>query len=420
MHSNTQVEASLGEEVSVMEKTSSWSMIWNEIRDLYHFFFVRDMPLWVAGIALGVMSILIFLWRYPWGISSGYANWGEQLYYYFGFGSWAGLNEAPLPPWMHPVSIMNLGMIFGSMGASMMKKQFAVVRVPNREYVKGFIGGALMAVGSPLAGGCIEGAFYTAVGVFSLGGFVNMIGLSLGAIVGVKYLVWEMFNWPVKIPDKSTEPQKPPLINWPKMYPYIGGGIYILFLLSFYIYSHFDQTMLGGMVFFGLWIGYFMQRARFCLARTIRNPFMTGDYEMVKAVIVALIIYSAGSAVIKYGFFQPDTHGVDHPFWAGSLVGGFIFGLGMVIAGACASSGLWRAGEGNTKIWMAIVGFITVDPAIEYAVKSTALGGLLGKGVYIPNFLPWAWTAIFYLAFFMGWYLLVVYNAKTEKFVISF
>jgi hypothetical protein len=141
---------------------------------------------------------------------------------------------------------------------------------------------------------------------------------------------------------------------------------------------------------------------------------------MVKAVILSLIIYSAGSAVIKYGFFQPDTHGIDHKFWMGSLIGGFIFGLGMVIAGACASSGLWRAGEGNTKIWLAIVGFITVNPAVKYVVDTTALGELMGKGIYIPNVLTWTWTPVFYIAFFLIWYLLAVYNSKTEKFVISF
>ena len=151
---------------------------------------------------------------------------------------------------------MNLGMIFGSMGASMMKGQFAVVRAPNREYVKGFI----------------------------------------------------------------------------------GGGIYIFFCLSFYIYTYFDKTVLGG----------------------------------------------------------------------------------MVIAGACASSGLWRAGEGNTKIWLAIVGFITVNPPAKYALSSPAIRLFLGKGVYIPDVLTWTWTPVFYLAFFIAWYLLAVYNAKTEKFVISF
>ena len=420
MHSNTQVEAVSSEHVVQEEKTGFWSEIWGEVTDLYHFMFIRDMPLWVAGIGLGVLAILIFLWRYPWGISSGYGNWGEQLYYYLGLGGFAGMKEAPPAPWIHPVSIMNLGMIFGSMGASMMKKQFTTYLAPGREYVKGFIGGALMGIGSSFANGCIEGGFYTAVGVFSLGGFAMMTGLALGSILGVKYLIWEMFNWPVKIKEKPAKPERTPLFDWKKIHPYIGGGIYITFCLSFYIYSYFGKTVLGGMAFFGLWIGYFMQRSRFCLQRTFRNPFMTGDYEMVKAVILSLIIYSAGSAVIKYGFFQPDTHGIDHRFWMGSLIGGFIFGLGMVIAGACASSGLWRAGEGNTKIWLAILGFITVYPWFKYKVQSTALGPFLGKGIYVVDILTWTWTPVFYVAFFLVWYLLAVYNAKTEKFVISF
>ena len=96
----------------------------------------------MAGIGLGVLAILIFLWRYPWGISSGYGNWGEQLYYYLGFGKLAGLKEAPLTPWTHPVSVMNIGMILGATGASMMKGQFSTYLAPTREYFKGFLGGA--------------------------------------------------------------------------------------------------------------------------------------------------------------------------------------------------------------------------------------------------------------------------------------
>ena len=402
-------------------KTGFWGEIWEEIRKGYHFIFIRDMPMWVAGIGLGILAILIFLWRYPWGISSGYGNWGDQLYYYLGLGKLAGLKEAPLAPWIHPVSVMNLAMIFGSMGASMMKRQFSTYRAPGREYVKGFLGGALMGIGSSFANGCIEGGFYTAVGVYSLGGFAMMIGLAAGSYLGVKYLIWEMLHWPVKIPTpKPVVNPNTPRINWSKAYPYIGAGIYIAMCLSFYVYTAFGKTLIGGMAFFGLWIGFFMQRARFCLQRTFRNPFMTGDYEMVKAVILSLIIYSTGSAVIKYGFFQPDTHGIDHRFWLGSLLGGTIFGLGMVIAGACASSGLWRAGEGNTKIWVAIVGFCSVYPAFKFAVQNTALGPFLGKGLYVVDIFTWTWTPVLYLAFFIAWYLLAAYNAKTEKFVISF
>ncbi len=90
------------------------------------------MPLWVAGIGIGILAILIFLWRYPWGISSGYGNWGNQLYYYLGFGKLAGLKEAPLTPWIHPVSVMNIGMILGATGASMMKGQFSTYLAPRR------------------------------------------------------------------------------------------------------------------------------------------------------------------------------------------------------------------------------------------------------------------------------------------------
>ncbi len=409
-------------EVLPLENTSLVSDIWQEIKKGYNFIFITDMPLWVAGVALGILAIFIFLWRYPWGISSGYGNWGDQLYYYAGLGKWIGFTKnPPLTPWFHPVSVMNFGMILGATGAAMMKGQFSTYRAPGREYIKGFIGGALMGVGSSFANGCIEGGFYTAVGVYSLGGFMMMIGLALGAILGVKYLIWEMLNWPVKIPkQKPLENKKTPMINWKKVHPYIGAGIYIAICLLFYVYSAFGKTVIGGMAFFGLLVGFFMQRARFCLQRTFRNPFMTGDYEMVKAVILSLIIYSAGSAVIKYGFFQPTSNGVDHRFWLGSLLGGSIFGFGMVIAGACASSGLWRAGEGNTKVWLAIVGFATVYPITKHAVSSTALGPFLGKGIYVVDIFGWTWTPVLYIGFFLLWYFLAVYNSKTEKFVITF
>jgi len=184
------------------------------------------MPLWVAGIGIGILAILIFLWRYPWGISSGYGNWGNQLYYYLGFGKFAGLAKAPLTPWIHPVSVMNIAMILGAMGASMMKGQFSTYLAPRREYVKGFLGGALMGIGSSFANGCIEGGFYTAVGVFSAGGFMMMIGLAIGSIVGVKYLIWEMLNWPVKIPkQKPAKSKKKSGIDRKKIYPWIGGAI---------------------------------------------------------------------------------------------------------------------------------------------------------------------------------------------------
>ena len=130
-------------EVLPLEKTSLSSDMWQEIKKGYNFIFIKDMPLWVAGIALGILAIFIFLWRYPWGISSGYGNWGQQAYYYLGLGKWVGLKKAPPTPWLHPVSVMNIAMILGSTGAAMMKGQFSTYRAPGREYVKGVYWGRL-------------------------------------------------------------------------------------------------------------------------------------------------------------------------------------------------------------------------------------------------------------------------------------
>ena len=78
-------------------------------------------------------------------------------------------------------------------------------------------------------------------------------------------------------------------------------------------------------MFFGLVIGLVMHRSRFCFVRAFRDPLMTGDAEMVKVVSLSLMIYGLGSAVIKWNYIQPDTMGVFHPFWIGSLLGGSHF-----------------------------------------------------------------------------------------------
>jgi hypothetical protein len=64
--------------------------------------------------------------------------------------------------------------------------------------------------------------------------------------------------------------------------------------------------------------------------------------------------------------------------------------------------------------------FSSVYPFLKNAVKTTALGPFLGKGVYVVDVLTWTWTPVFYVAFFLVWYLLSIYNEKTEKFVITF
>ena len=145
---------------------------------------------------------------------------------------------------------------------------------------------------------------------------------------------------------------------------------------------------------------------------------MTGDAEMVKAVAISLILYGLGSAVIKWSWIQPPDMGVFHPFWIGSLIGGLIFGIGMLLAGGCASSTLWRAGEGHAKLMLTLITFALTNSMVGKWIDSTGIEALLGSGVFLPKLISWQATLPIFLGIVLIWVLWAAWNEKSEKFVI--
>ena len=84
---------------------------------------------------------------------------------------------------------------------------------------------------------------------------------------------------------------------------------------------------------------------------------MTGEGEMTKAMILAIALGApVGAALIAQGTVDPYL-AIPSRFWIGSMLGGFVFGIGMVFAGGCASGSLWRVGEGHLKLVVAVLFF---------------------------------------------------------------
>ncbi len=96
--------------------------------------------------------------------------------------------------------------------------------------------------------------------------------------------------------------------------------------------------------------GFILQRSRFCFTASMRDPYLTGSTSLTKAVLVAFAITTIGFAAIKYGAFSKGLPipGQSYvvPISLATAVGAFFFGIGMVIAGGCASGTLMRVGEG--------------------------------------------------------------------------
>lgn len=396
-----------------MQSGSFIASVKEEARKNYIAVFEQDWPSWLSGIFIALLALMIFLWDAPWGIAGGYKNWGDWVLYALGIN-----RDKPFAPWLHPMSMSNFGIFAGAFFSAMMSRQFKIRQAPNLEYAKGIIGGILMGTGAAFAGGCNVGGFFTATGMLSMGGIAMMVGLGGGAWIGLKYLLWELEHIPAK-PLSQKGGSKPLLgTNWDRIQPAIGTAVVLAVIAAFYIYAGVDKAQIGGLLFLGFLIGLVMHRSRFCFVRAFRCPFMTGEAEMVKVVAMSLMIYGMGSAIIKWAWIKDPMAGVYHPFFLGSLAGGLIFGVGMILAGGCASSTLWRIGEGHLKLVMTMIGFALSNALTSKAIAALQLSDKLGKAIFMPDVFTWAVMIPLFIIFFVLWAFIAIWNEDAETFVI--
>lgn len=125
--------------------------------------------------------------------------------------------------------------------------------------------------------------------------------------------------------------------------------------------------MFSGLII-GLLFGFFLQRGQFCFVSGFRNLFFQRNFRFLTALLIAVSIQSIG-------FFALQTAGVislpnsELPVLA-TLLGGLLFGIGMVLANCCASGGWFRSGEGAVGSWIALVCFaITMASSQSGALK---------------------------------------------------
>lgn len=107
---------------------------------------------------------------------------------------------------------------------------------------------------------------------------------------------------------------------------------------------------------FGSVAGLLVQRSRFCNTAALRDAMLFKTYRNTKALLVCMMILTIGfTAFITVG--EGNTMHFD--VGVNQILGLFLFGIGMVLAGACTVSTWVKAGEGNVgAIWALIFTFI--------------------------------------------------------------
>lgn len=107
---------------------------------------------------------------------------------------------------------------------------------------------------------------------------------------------------------------------------------------------------------FGSVIGVLVQRSRFCNTAALRDAMLFKTYRNTKALLVAMMILTLGfTTFLTFGEGNPMRFDVG----LNQIAGLFIFGIGMVLAGACTVSTWVKTGEGNVgALWALIFTFI--------------------------------------------------------------
>lgn len=181
----------------------------------------------------------------------------------------------------------------------------------------------------------------------------------------------------------------------------IGFGV-LLAVVVIGVLLGFKDSTLALYWAFGCCFGFILQKSRFCFTASLRDPCITGSTSITRAVLIAFAITTIGFAAIKYGAYVngQEIPGQSYimPISLATAVGGIMFGIGMVIAGGCASGTLMRVGEGFAMQMLSLLFFV-----IGSLIGAAHMGWwtenfiVTAPRVFLPDLFGWGGAVILQL-----------------------
>ncbi|HSQ89598.1 MAG TPA: YeeE/YedE family protein [Romboutsia sp.] len=205
-------------------------------------------------------------------------------------------------------------------------------------------------------------------------------------------------------------------------------------LVVFGIFQYNKNYALGLHLVIGLTIGYVMQRSRFGFAGGIRKIYLTGDSSLTKALLFMFSITLIVTAVIHYGhalngadvYYRAVESGAAvipgsdyvEPANLATIIGGILFGIGMMLGGGCASGTLTDAGEGEGRGLIVLFFFSTgaLWGAHDMPWWKGSIFFEIHKQLYLPDVFGYLGTIIISLLGFLAMYIIAKkYENKRKK-----
>ncbi|MBS0846959.1 selenium metabolism membrane protein YedE/FdhT [Citrobacter sp. JGM124] len=331
-------------------------MNWQQLKQHYFITFWKPVP---AVIAAGILATYYFgITGTFWAVTGEFTRWGGHILQGFGVHAeqWTYFKLVQLEgsPLTRIDGMMIIGMFGGCFAAALWANNVKL-RMPhsNIRIVQALAGGIIAGFGARLAMGCNLAAFFTGIPQFSLHAWFFAIATALGSWFGARFTLLPLFRPRVKLQKVSSASaltQKPDQARR----RFRVGMLVFIGMLGWGLLTAINQPKLGLAMLFGVGFGLLIERAQICFTSAFRDLWITGRGQMAKAIVL-------GMAVSAIGIFSYVQMGATPKImWAGpnAVIGGLLFGFGIVLAGGCETGWMYRAVEGQIHYWWVGLGNI--------------------------------------------------------------
>lgn len=164
----------------------------------------------------------------------------------------------------------------------------------------------------------------------------------------------------------ATPPARPGIsLGRLTVHPQTAAGLLVLLAAAaLMMASSRRDPEFGVFATLGLGFGIVLQRSRFCFNAAFRDLFQFRSGRTMKGVIMGMAVATTGFGLHMFnllpnpslGPVAPEAHAT--PISLALVLGGLLFGTGMVIAGGCVSGSIYRMGEGYLTSWASFGGIL--------------------------------------------------------------
>lgn len=130
--------------------------------------------------------------------------------------------------------------------------------------------------------------------------------------------------------------------------------------------AHLQWLVLISTALISIFLGALLHRSHFCTMGAVSDAVVMENFDRLRQWALAVAVAILGFACMSYaGVMTPlqSVYATKDLFWLSSLLGGLLFGWGMVWASGCGAKTLVRLGAGNLKslIVLLVMGVVALS-----------------------------------------------------------